>query len=83
MREVMAIGIILEVWHKFIKVTRVGLERATRREMDISDDLVDTNSTRNVAPFIGLLVQLLCPMLVFALYGIPTRAMIDKKLYRN
>lgn len=67
MREVVAVLIVSQVWHELVKVARVGLEGAARREVDISDDLVHANASRHIAALRGLLVKLVCPSFVFAL----------------
>jgi hypothetical protein len=71
MREIMTVGVGFEVRYKFIKIARICLERATRGEVNISDDLVHSNATGNIAAFVRLLMELFCPVLISALNGIP------------
>lgn len=63
----MLVGVITEIRNQFVQVTRIGLERTTGREMNIANDLVDTNDSRDIATFVCLLSQFFCPSLRFAL----------------
>lgn len=65
--EVVAAAIIAEVGYQLVYVPRVRLEGATRRQMNISNNLVYTDPPGDVAAFIGLFPQLLCPALILAL----------------
>jgi hypothetical protein len=67
MREIVAVGVVSKVRNQLIEVTRVGLEGAARREVDVSNNFVHANPSRNVAAFICLLLQLVCPSFIFAL----------------
>jgi hypothetical protein len=67
MREIVAVGVVSEVRDQLVEVTGVGLERAARREVDVSDNFVHANPSRNVATFICLLLQLVCPSFTLAL----------------
>ena len=70
MREVMSVSIITEVGIQFVDIVSVGLEGTTGREVDVSNDLVHANTTRDIATFVGLFPQLICPTLVSALKNI-------------
>jgi hypothetical protein len=52
MREFMMIGVASEVRNQLVEITGVGLEGTARGEMDVSNDLVHTNSPRDVAAFV-------------------------------
>jgi hypothetical protein len=70
MREVMLVSIITEVRDQFVEIVSVGLEGTTGGEVDISNDLVHPDTTRNIAAFVCLFSQLICPTLVSALQNI-------------
>jgi len=54
--EVMSDTLFLQVRDQFINVLVVRrLEGTTRGEMNVSGDLVDTETTRDVATFVGLI----------------------------
>lgn len=66
--KVMSDTLFLQVWDQFINVLVVRcLERTTRGEMDVSGDLVDTETTRDVATLVRLFLQLVCPAFFNAL----------------
>lgn len=54
---------ILQVRNQVMHVHAIGLERSARREEEVSDDLVDLDAARNVAPFARLGLYFLCPVL--------------------
>ena len=68
MREIVLILVVSEVGDEFIQVARVALERTTRREVNIANDLVDADSSRNIAAFVSLIPQFVCPALISALF---------------
>ena len=66
--EVMSNTLFLQVWNQFVYVLVVRrLEGATRGEVDVTGNLVDTETTRDVATLMRLLLQLFCPTFVNAL----------------
>lgn len=67
MREIVAVGVVSEVRDQLVKITGVGLEGAARGEVDVSNNFVHANPSRNVATFVCLLLQLLCPSFILAL----------------
>lgn len=69
MRKVVAVPVIPQVRNQLIKVSRASLEGPTRGKVDVADDLVDADATRDVTALIGLLPQLVRPSLGFALHG--------------
>jgi hypothetical protein len=70
MREIVTVGVVFEVRYEFVKIARICLESATRGEVDISDDLVHSDAARNIAAFVCLLMDLIFPVLISALYVI-------------
>ena len=58
-REVVAVAVRAEVRDELIEVVCAGTERATRRKVDVADDLVHAYAAGNVAAFVCLLLQLL------------------------
>jgi len=69
------IGVASEVRNQLVEITGVGLEGTARREVDVSNNLVHTNPSRDVAAFVWLLFQLFCPSFTFALFKVES---IDK-----
>ena len=67
-REVVPVAVFLEVWHEFVQVGRVGAERATRRQVDVSDDLIDAQTASDVAALARLVLQLVRPTFITALH---------------
>ena len=57
-REVMTVAVVLEIGNQFVYMLRTGAERASRRQMNVSNDLVEANPTSNVTPFISLFLEL-------------------------
>lgn len=49
---------VTKVWYEFVDVPVVGLEGTSWGEMQVSNDFVDANSTRNIASFFGLVLEL-------------------------
>jgi len=70
MRKVVAVGVVFEVRHEFVKIARICLKRTTRGEVDISDDLVHSDAAGNIAAFVCLLMDLIFPVLISALHAI-------------
>ena len=64
----MTVGIFFEVRDEFVKIARICLERTTGGKVDTSNDLIYSNTARHITAFVGLLVELIRPMLVSALY---------------
>ena len=55
--EVMSNSLFLQVWDQIVYVLVVRrLEGATRGEVDVASDLVDTETARDVATFMGLIL---------------------------
>ena len=52
-----------EVRHQIVNVHRIPLESSARREMEVSDDLVDVKLSSYVATFLVLSSNLFRPML--------------------
>jgi len=69
MREFVRVLLVPKVRHKLVEVTCIGLERATWRKVDVSNNLVNPNATRDVATLICLFLQLVCPAFVSALHS--------------
>jgi len=67
MRKIVVVGVVSEVRDQLVEITGVGLERAARRKVDVSNNFIHANPSRNVATFICLLLQLVCPSFIFAL----------------
>ena len=67
-REVVPVAVFLEVWHELVQVGRVGAERATRRQVDVSDDLIDAQTASDVAALARLVLQLVRPTFITALH---------------
>ena len=66
--EVMSNTLFLQVWDQIVYVLVVGrLEGATRGEVDVAGDLVDTETARDVATFMGLILQFFRPTFFNAL----------------
>jgi hypothetical protein len=60
--EVMSNTLVLQVWDQLVYVLVVRrLEGATRGEVNIASDLVDTEATRDVATFMRLILQFFRP----------------------
>jgi len=59
--------LVLEIRHQVLNVHVVGLERASVREVEVSDDLVDENSTLNTTALGVLFGNLLAPSFFDAL----------------
>lgn len=78
MREIVAVGVVSKVRNQLVEITGVGLERAARREVDVSNNFVYANSSKDVAAFICLLLQLLCPSFVLALLENSNRSIKNK-----
>ena len=74
MREIVTIGVVFEVRYKFVKISRICLERATSGELDISDDLVHSDAAGDVATFVRLFMDLVFPVFITALDVIKTLA---------
>jgi hypothetical protein len=58
MGKVVTVSVVSKIGYELVDVPRVGLERPARREMYIANDLVDADAARNIAAFVGLLLQL-------------------------
>ena len=58
-RKVVAVTVCAEIRDKLIKVVCAGTEGATRRKVDVANDLVHAYTTGDVAAFVRLLLQLL------------------------
>ena len=68
MTEVVSNTLFLQVGDQFVNVLVVRrLEGTTRGEMDVAGDLVDTETTRDVAALVGLFFQLVRPTLFYTL----------------
>lgn len=63
----MAVPVVAEVRHQLIKVPRARLERATRGQVNVANDLVHANATGNVAALVSLLLELVGPAFRFTL----------------
>jgi hypothetical protein len=70
MREVVAVAVLLEVWNEIVELGLGRLERPSRRDMDASDDLVDSHETSNVAALRGLLPYVFGPVFLNALFRV-------------
>lgn len=66
-REIMTVSVVTQVRNQLVQIARVGLERTTRREVYVADDLVYANPSRDVAAFIRLFLKLVRPAFIFAL----------------
>ena len=65
--EVMTVSVLTKVRDELVHVHVVGLERATRRQVEVANDFVDPNPASNVASFRGLFMKLLGPVFSGAL----------------
>jgi len=72
MRKVVLVLIVPEIGYKFEDVPSVRLEGAARGEVDVANDFVHTDTTRDVAALIGLFAQLFCPVFRLALQALPS-----------
>lgn len=59
--EIVAVAVVFEVRNEFVDGLRAGAEGATRREVDVTDDLVYTDETSDVAALVSLFLELLGP----------------------
>lgn len=57
----------LEVGHNLVYVGTVEHEGSSRRELDVPRNFVHFDGTNDVAPLVGLLLQLILPLLLYAL----------------
>lgn len=57
----------LEVGHNVVSVDVVAREGASRREVEVADDFVDVDPTRDATSFFVLRLELLRPALLYAL----------------
>ena len=57
-RKVVAVAVFLEVRNELIDVLRRGAEGPARREVNVTDDLIDADNTSDVASFTRLVFQL-------------------------
>jgi hypothetical protein len=58
---------ILEVGHNLVHFGTVEHEGSSRRELDVPRNFVHFDGTNDVAPFVGLTLQLVLPLLLYAL----------------
>lgn len=58
---------ILEVGHNLVYAGTVEHVGSSRRELDVPRNFVHFDGTNDVAPLVGLLLQLVLPMLLYAL----------------
>jgi len=58
---------ILEVGHNLVHFGTVEHEGPSRRELDVPCNFVHSDGTSNVTPLVGLLLQFVLPMLLYAL----------------
>lgn len=68
MAEVVSGALVPQVWNQFVYVLVVRrLEGTTGGEVDIAGDLVDTETTRDVATLMSLILQFFRPTFFHAL----------------
>ena len=58
---------ILEVGHNLVHFGTVEHEGSSRRELDVPGNFVYFDGTNNIAPLVGLTLQLVLPLLLYAL----------------
>ena len=49
--KIMLVFFVLQVWHELVYVHEVGLEGATGRQMNVSNNFIDTQTAGDVASF--------------------------------
>jgi len=66
--EIVSDTLFLQVWDQFVNVLVVRrLEGTTRGEVNVAGDLVNAETTRDVAALVRLFPQLVCPTFFYAL----------------
>jgi len=66
--EIVSDTLFLQVWDQFVNVLVVRrLEGATRGEMDVAGDLVNTETTGDIAALVSLFPQFVCPTFFYTL----------------
>lgn len=65
--EIVFTAIVSEIRNEFVEVSGTTLERTPRREVDVPNDLVNPHPPSNIASFVRLLLQLICPTFFSAL----------------
>ena len=69
-RKVVAVAVVLQVWHELVNPRLRRLEGASGRELDVPDDLVHPQETGDVATFLRLLLNVFGPVFSNALRSI-------------
>ena len=69
MREIVAVGIVLEVRDEIVELGLGRLEGPSWRDVDAPDDLVDSHKTCNVAALRRLIPYVFGPVFLDALFG--------------
>ena len=60
-REVVAVAVRAQVRYELVEVVRTSAEGAARRQVNVTNNLVDTDAAGDVAALGGLLLELFCP----------------------
>ena len=69
MREIVAVGIVLEIRDEIVELGLGRLEGPSWRDVDAPDDLVDSHKTCNVAALRRLIPYVFGPVFLDALFG--------------
>ena len=66
-REVVAVAVRAQVRYELVEVVRTSAEGAARRQVNVTNNLVDTDAAGDVAALTSLLLQLFRPTLLHTL----------------